>query len=252
MAEVGNADRLLGGEGLEIGAVHEIKPMPGGSGWTAGWTAARAFALALAGRRLLADDADPIRRDRMLLWCVGAGMGGEFGLPYGAGLTALGIDPGRLIVAEPASAQDALWVLEEALGSGALALVAGEVDEIGLTPARRLALAAARTHTPCLVVTHPRAEATAATATRWRVGPALSPPHPFDACAPGAVRFAVALERCRSRPLPGSVFSILEWCDAAYHFRVACDVADRADASGQSGSRAGSASGPPRAAVRAG
>ena len=229
---------------LEIGAVHEIKPAGSGADWVPAWTAARSFALALAGRRLM------MCRDRErgqdggqdgpapcgdILWCTTAAMTTELGALHGPGLAARGLDPARLIVVEAARQPDALWALEQGLRSGCLALAVAQIDEIELTPARRLALAAASSGTPCLVVTHPRGAATAATATRWRIAPAPSARHPFDPDAPGAARFTVALERCRSRPAAATTEPILlEWCDAAYRLRVVAAVADRTDAADRS------------------
>ena len=168
-----------------------------------------------------------------ILWCTTASGTAELGALHGPGLAALGLDPARLIVVEAARQQEALWAVEQGLKSGCLALAAAQIDEIGLTPARRLALAAAGSNTPCLLLTHPRGAATAATATRWRVGPASSSPHRFDCSAAGAVRFTVALERCRGRPLATRAESVLlEWCDEAYCFSMASAVVDRTDEAG--------------------
>lgn len=240
-------DELIGDRGLEAGAVHEIKPAHQACGhapaasWAASCVGSYRFALALAVRRLMTGHGS--RREAPVLLCIGSTHAAELGQPYGPGLAGVGLDPARLVVVEPARPSDALWAIEEALKSEGLALVLGHVDTIDLTPARRLALSAARTATPCLVVTHPRSPAVAATATRWRIGPAPSAPHALDPQAPGATRFEVALERCRGSPAAArSVPSILEWCDAAYRFRMASGVADTA-----SGTRP--AAGRPRAAL---
>lgn len=228
-------DDLVGLEGLQIGAVHEIRPSthtdrggaPGAVEWAAGFAAARRFALALAARRL----ATAPGRQRAAPWliCAGAPHVAELGAPYGPGLAALGLEPDRLIVVEPAKPFDVLWALDEGLRSEGLALVLGEVGDVGLTPARRLALAAARSGTPCLLLTHPRADTVAATATRWRVSPAPGGAHALDAGAPGAPRLQVELERCRGSPAGASLGPLLvEWCNAAYRFRMASHLADRA------------------------
>lgn len=230
-------DDMLGPGGLEIGAVHEVKPAASGADWPAAWTAARSFALMLAARRLQAGAGQDARTH--VLWCASTAMTCELGAPYGPGLRMLGLDPGHLILAEPARQQDSLWVLEEGLKSESLALALTELDGVDLTSARRLALAAAGGRTPCLLLTHPREGPAAATATRWRIAPAPSAPHPLDAQAPGAVRLRVALERCRGRPMPPEDLSLtLEWCDAAYRFRMASAVADRAHAADTAGPRA--------------
>lgn len=211
-------DARLGPDGLELAAVHEIKPDTCGG-------AARAFALALAVRRLAAGD----RMARgLVVWCETRAGSREHGALYGLGLEIFGLGLERLLLVEPAHARDVLWAMEEALGSGALALVAGQIDEAGLTPARRLALAAARGGTPCLLLTHPRTAPAASTATRWRIGARPSAPHPLDPAAPGAPRWHVGLERCRAAP-PGVTDQsfVLEWSDVAYRFHLAAVVADR-------------------------
>ncbi|MCL4767303.1 MAG: hypothetical protein KJZ80_13815 [Hyphomicrobiaceae bacterium] len=222
-------DALLGPDGLEIGGVHEVKPAAGelGASWAAAWAAALVFSLALGIRR---------RAPGPILCCRPAALASELGGLYGPGLCTLDLAPDRLVIVEAANAADTLWAVEEGLRSGSLALVLGVLDAVALTPARRLALAAAAHRSPCLLLTHPRAEATAATATRWRVGPAPSAPHPLDEQAPGAPRFMVDLERCRAQPLSAATASFsLEWCDEALCFRLAPGMADRADAACRSG-----------------
>lgn len=233
-------DGLLPAAGLEDDALHEIKPVlpAAGQAAAAGVAAAQQLALALAGRRLatLADSPDPRMASAPILWCAPAAAAADIGQPYGQGLVAFGLTPGRLLLAEVATAADALWVLEEGLASGSLALAIGLIDEIGLTPARRLSLAAAAKRTPCLLVTGARSAPAGATATRWRTGPAPGADHPLDAAAPGAIRFEVALERCRRAPQAATMAPVsLEWCDEAYRFRLAAGVADRALAKGSPG-----------------
>jgi len=230
---VAEVDGLLGREGLEIGGVHEVKPAQQGAGWAAAWAAAFIFSLALAIRRCTMADG---RACGAILCCRPAAMANELGGLYGPGLRALGIDPERLVIVETRTAADTLWAIEEGLKSRGLALVLGVLEEVALTPARRLALAASAYRAPCILLTHPRTETMAATATRWRVGSLPSAPHPFDPHAPGAPRFTVDLERCRMQPLSAETASFsLEWCDEALCFRLAPGVADRADAARRSG-----------------
>jgi protein ImuA len=236
---VAEIDRLLP-LGLAENGVHEIKPAePGGHGGAAAvMVSAMMFAVGLLLRRSCAPPA-------RVLWCVPSASAGELGRAYGPGLAAAGLDPCRLLLAEPARHADALWVIEEALKSQSLAAVVaclgsgstaaqkgtGGPDFLGLTASRRLALAAAAGATPCLLITDPRAAPVAAVASRWRVAPAPSAPHPFDVRAPGSRRFAILLERCRSAPLAaGAVEQIVEWCDDTHCFRLAAALADRADA----------------------
>lgn len=241
----GEIDAHIGISGLEIGAVHEIKPDLGGWMSAAAKASASAFVFALTARRLGSQKpqaANPFglpgsasrssnSKEPDVLVCAPAVYDAEFGAVYGPGLSVFGIDPERLLIVSPKRTEDALWALEEGLRSGALAAVIGHLDDVALTPARRLALAAAETRTPCLLLTHPRSTPAGATATRWRVSPCPSAPHPLVAGAPGALRFAVSLERCRSAPpLSTDCRFVLEWCDETFRLRLVSKLSDRASA----------------------
>jgi protein ImuA len=228
-----DVDRRLGA-GLDAGCLHEVKAEPHAMGAAGGvsagaWAAALGFAVRLAVRRLVSIEAAHAGPQR-ILWCWPSAFARELGAPHGPGLAALGLDPSAWLFAETARAADALWAMEEGLRSQSLALVIGVLGEAELTPARRLSLAAAEHLTPCLIVTDPRLSPAGSTATRWRVGARNSAAHPFDGGVPGAPRYAVALERCRHRPLTREpVPYLLEWSDETHRFRVAAAVADRAD-----------------------
>jgi protein ImuA len=158
---------------------------------------------------------------------------GHFGRPYGRGLGQAGLDPSRLILIETRSDKDALWALEEVLGSDARpSVVAGVIEApLGLTGSRRLNLAAARCGTPLFVLGAPGKTGgqtgTGAAATRWRIAAAPAGRDRFRALA--QPRWRVALERCR-HGRPGEW--LIEWDHAAYCFRLAAGVADRAPAAG--------------------
>jgi hypothetical protein len=227
-------DDRIGGE-LEIGAVHEVKGIAACSGrplpLASAHAAAAFLALALTVRRLRAEESDERRqgRRRHILWVAPAALAAEMGGPYGPGLRQLGLAGEALVIATPRTAADALWVMEQGLAAGCLAAVSGCLGEIGLTPARRLALAAAASATSCLLVTHPLAPPAAATATRWRVAPAPSRSGAVDTRAPGLARLTLTLERCRARPAAvGNLEMTMEWCDAAFRFRLATALSDRA------------------------
>jgi protein ImuA len=157
----------------------------------------------------------------------------HFGRPYGRGLGQAGLDPGRLILVETRCDKDALWALEEVLTSDARpAVVAGAVEApLGLTESRRLNLAAARCGTPLLVLRAPDRTGshtgTSAAATRWRIAAAPAGRDRFRALV--GPRWRIALERCR-HGRPGEW--LIEWDHAAYSFRLAQVVADRASAAG--------------------
>jgi hypothetical protein len=63
-------------------------------------------------------------------------------LPYAPALAAAGLDPSRMLVACPQAGFDALWAMEQALGSGACAAVLGWTGAASDAALRRLALAA--------------------------------------------------------------------------------------------------------------
>ena len=237
-------DELLP-SGLETNSIHEIKGTPSAlGGASAGdWMAAIGFAARLAVRRLDAlsgmrapdalsrgapsRGAPPRAAHPWVLWCWPKALAGEFGAPSAAGLAHLGLDPSRLLIIETARASEALNALEESLKASSLAVVIGVLNEIELTPARRLSLAAGETATPCLLVTHPSSEPAGATATRWRVARVPSAEHRFDPRAPGAARVLATLERCRAKPASAARPSLLlEWCDETRRFGLASGMAD--------------------------
>ena len=201
-------------------------------------SAALAFALLLAARRLgmgwtggRPSSAPSTGRAGLVVWCWPHRLARENGGLYGPGLVRLGLDPARLLLVETATPAETLWAMEESIGSGAAAIVIGCLDAVALTPARRLALAAATHRTPALMVTAARAAPTAATFARWRIAKAASAPHPFDPAAPGDPRFKLTLERCRGTAVGGvAPSSVVEWSYDAYRFRLAAGVGDRASA----------------------
>ena len=237
-------DRRLGPEGLEagleLGALHEIKPQAitagCGGDWTGAVAASLSFALMLALRRLGAAEG---RKGGEILWCWPASLAAEIGGLHVPGLADLGLDPTAFILVEPDKAADVLWAMEEGLRTPGLALVAGVLREIAFTPARRLSLAAAAHAVPCLLVTNPGTPVTGATSTRWRTGKLPSAPHPLadrlDAPPPGAPRFSLALERSRANGLsaPAAPWTV-EWSYATRCFRLASPPADRAHAPARS------------------
>ena len=231
----------LATDALATDALHEIKPsdLAGQGSAVALASAASLFALLLMARRLRLLDLEqsPALRHAPLVWCGTSAITSECGRPYGPGLARLGLDPSRLLLVEPRTRADTLWTIEESLKSESLAGIVAILDDADLTESRRLALAAATGRTPCLLVTGLKSSGLAGTATRWLVDLAASMPHRFDRTAPGHINLGVTLDRCRhvgphGGPLPLGRRTILEWCDDAYHFRVAAGLADRSDAAG--------------------
>ena len=111
-------DRVLPRGGLPIGTVHEV-----------GGLSAAGFVLHLLSRG----------RGRVI-WAVPDNRRETL---YGPGLQQAGVDPARLAIAACGTQEDLLWVVEEALKSGAAAaVVAQPAKPVDLTASRRLQLAA--------------------------------------------------------------------------------------------------------------
>jgi protein ImuA len=202
-------DSILGPQGLNAEAIHEIKPGTAGAGAA---SASMGFALRLAARRLQQlKAAQPDHASPRILWCITRASLHETGELYAPGLAALGLDPASLLIVETTRAADVLWAMEEGLKSSGLALVIGQPGRVDLTPARRLSLAAKHAATPCLLLTPHNAPAAAATSTRWRISPAASALHPFDARAPGHARVTATLERCQHHSNGDPLSLVLEW-----------------------------------------
>jgi len=144
-----------GRAGLTRGAMHEVLGL-----------AARRFACGVLGECLSDPAAAPV------LWAVPV-MAGE--CLYGPGLAQRGVDPNRLIVARYRTASDGLWLLEEALKSGAFSAVIGDLrDPLGTTAARRLHLAAETGCALGLILSDGSMPLTApgSVTSRWRAEPA--------------------------------------------------------------------------------
>lgn len=177
-----------------------------------GDVAASGFAAALAG--LLAGT-----RGRVL-WCTPRPALREAGALYGAGLTACGLDPARLIVAGPRQTRDALWTMEEALRGGVFAAVIGEIETLPPIAARRLQLAAEAHATAALLLQPPRAHGVSVGMTRWRAR-----------SAPGGA-WHIELARCRSG---ASGTWLVEWNHATHCFDLVAVSGERPGAPASSG-----------------
>lgn len=202
-------DAALGG-GLATAALHEVLGRPEEG-------AATGFVLALLARLL----ADPAGGSRPVLWC-----GRRLDL-YGPGLAAF-LDPGRLILAEPAKPADLLWAMEEGLRCPGLTAVVGELDRLNLTAGRRLQLAAEAGATTGLVLRRADARETgeggaSAATTRWRIAAAPSSAGPVPRSL-GSACWRVELLRCRGGR-PGDW--MVEWHDATGDLALAAALCDR-------------------------
>jgi protein ImuA len=198
------ADRALGG-GLRRGGLHEVRPAEPGDA-----PAATGFALACVAR--FRTGSQP------WLWVRQDLAGRETGEPYGPGLAALGLDPGRLVLLAAADARDVLRAAEEGVRCPALAAVLvepwGDPRALDLTALRRLALAAEDSGVPALLLRNGGHGGPAGAVTRWRVGAAASRPLPALGRLPGLGFPVVAatLERNRQQGGLGDGGSwIMEW-----------------------------------------
>jgi protein ImuA len=192
-------DHVLGG-GLLRSALHEVTPAAEGDA-----TAAAGFCAALLARAL-ASGKKPV------LWVRHEFATLEDGAPYGPGLAAFGLDPARVLFVLAVNAREMLEAMEQALRSGTLAAVLGELrgtSKLDLRATRRLSLAAAHGATPGLLLRLGAREKQRArpisAATRWRIAALVSGE---AANGIGAPRFAAEL--VRNRRGPSASFS-LEW-----------------------------------------
>ena len=195
-------DGHLPGGGLMLGCLHEVAQ--------AGRGAEHAEAATLFAAAILA------RLDGPLLWCVGRRD------LFQPGLAGVGLHPDRVLYAETGREADILPAMEEGLRSARVAGVLGELGRLGLTPSRRLQLAAESSGSLALVLRRagPCGEANAAT-TRCRI--TMLPSAPLDAPGLGRARWGVDLVRCRGA---GINAWLLEAPDAQNRLALAPRLAD--------------------------
>ncbi len=212
----------LPGGALPIGALHEIGP-EGGAEVQHGAVVA-GFAA-----RLLARLPQGAMGGLPWLWVAGRED------LYAPGLLALGLDPGRLVLACAPDDAAVLAAMEAGLRGGGFAGVAGEAGRLSRLAARRLQLACLR-HGRMGLVLHrwpygraaePREEAPSAV-TRWRIaavpsGGPWAPP-----------RWRLALVHARGG-VPGEWIVEAGERDAADPVRVVAELADPAAAAQRRG-----------------
>ena len=142
------------------------------------------------------------RSDAPILWVQDRLSRQEAGRPSLAGIgTARPI-----IMVHLSRAADVLWALEDGLRCRALGAVIGEIwgdpPALDFTATKRLALRAEAGQVPCWLIRRAASPDLSAARDRWRIGSVPSAPHPYDAQAPGAPRWALDLFRSR-RVKPG-------------------------------------------------
>jgi len=155
----------------------------------------------------------------------------ERGRPYAYGLRALGIAAPRLLVVAPRTETEALWAMEEILRSGAAALAMGGVETASLVATRRLDLIARGAGAAAVLVRTKPQNSLSAARRRWRLTPAPSAPHPFDAKASGASRWRAILDRSRDG---AHGEALLEYDDETFRLHLVDRLANNGLARGAS------------------
>ena len=153
------------------------------------WAQAAAFAFWRAGGGL---------DDRPVAFVVTRDWRRERGGLFGRGLKRL---VRRLILVRADKEDEALWALEEALKSGAVAGAVATVARPSFVATRRLDFAARAGRATGVLLRADGAGDLSAARLRWRICAAPSAPHPFDPRAPGATRLRAELVRRRDGPL---------------------------------------------------
>jgi protein ImuA len=197
--------------------------------------AAFAFALSrLAGARLAGKgDARPLVIVTTPDWLR------ERGRPFGRGLTPWGVASERLVWVRAEKEAQALWALEEALKSGAVAGGLVTADRPAFVTTRRLEFAARAGRAAGVILRVGETADLSAARRRWRIAARGSGAAPYDAVAPGAPRLTAELTRRRDGP-PAAWN--LELDDETHGLRVVAGLADHGlDAAGSPGLAAVSA-----------
>jgi len=205
-------DACLPGQGLALGAVHEL--------FADGPAVEQGAAPALFAAGVLARRIGPV------LWITARGD------LYPPALARAGLDPARMILVK--ARQGALCAMEEGLRHRGLAGVVCEHEgRLDLVASRRLQLAAEATDALGFVLRRsrrfddPALTAPSAAATRWRITslPSLPPlPHAPDVPGLGRALWRLELLRCRG----GAAASLVVECpDAQGRLAVPAHLADR-------------------------
>ena len=216
-------DEALPDHGLRTGALHECLPAE-----YRDFSAAIGFSLALLIRILSARAGD-------VLWVAPAHLTPRAGMLYPVGLTAMGLDPDRVVLVQTPKVKDVLWALEEALENSSLAAAIGVAPEndraYDFTASRRLSMRANETGATAILVRHHNTQALASAAeTRWSISAEPSAGQlRTGRAAPGLGRPRWRAQLTKSKR--GTLGSWrLEWDHETLSFCVASPLADRTPA----------------------
>ena len=173
---------------------------------------ATGFALALASQLKKQENTDA-----PILWIGDVVSTQEGGAPYPPGLKQFGLNPQDILYASPRKLEDALWLAETALVSGALSAtifeIRGNPKHFGLTESRRLALRAKTARRPLFLLRHVAAEEASSASFRLLVEPAPAAGRrlPDGSVLGGSIGhpvFRLTLEKSRN---PAPLSFLLEW-----------------------------------------
>jgi protein ImuA len=191
-------DALIGG-GLPLAALSDIR-----TGETRDGAAAAGFVLALVARFATAGGIPSV------LWISEAETRREIGALYAPGLSALGVDPARVVEVAAHSQSEALWAFEAAMACRGLGIAVCALRHVSLdlTATRRCALRAQESGVTGFLLRLGSAPEPSAAELRFGVSPAPSGTIGGFAAGVGRPAWRVALERNRGGRL--GMF-ILEW-----------------------------------------
>jgi len=200
-----------------------LQVLPGSTAWPAlaegleevcaGGSRDMAGAVVFALSRLPDADARPVLLAANRLW------GAEYGRPYGPGFRGSGLEgrSGGLILAEGRTEGELLWIMEQALRSGAVSVALATVEAASLAQTRRLEFAARDGGAVGIVLRRTEGGLSAAR-RRWRITTLKSREPPADEKAPGG--FSLRAELTRSRAERPGAWK-LEQDDETYRLRLA-------------------------------
>lgn len=204
----GHRDADAATHGLARGALHDVTPAGAPD-----MAAATGFALGIAGRLLAAAG-----RRGLWLWVRADMAGREAGEPYGPGLAAFGLDPGRLVMVTAGDTVDVLRAAEEGLAARAFAAVLiepfGDDRRLDLTACRRLSLIADGSRATGILLRTGGLSGPTSAVTRWSV---MAAPGRSHGRHPGNPLFSAELLRNR---LGATGAWMMEWRSDEQSFRA--------------------------------
>lgn len=213
-------DSALPDGGFPTGVVHELLPKAYGD-----FAAVLGFGTGMVARLLKA-------RPGFVVWALPAYQLFRQGALYPLGLTALGVDPARIIQVRVPKTQNVLWALEEALGQSSVSVVMGLLPgddrTYDFTASRRLALRAT-THgvTALLIQDHLAPGIATAADMRWQVAAApCAPTRRRGLSKPGLGPPRWDVELTKSKRGPSHSWQV-EWDHETLSFHMAAALADR-------------------------